>query len=108
MIVQLLEGIGAISSAKSKKVMSWSGNYQDSITAPLGCMHDDDVVGSDDEDEQEDTCELDRGGSILSAVKKVGAIISTSDDLLILFCSFERLSAPYDQAPSTNRVGSIK
>jgi hypothetical protein len=108
MIVQLLEGIGAISAAKSKKAMSRSGNYQDSVTAPLGRMHDDDAVGSDDEDEQEDTLELDRGGSILSAVEKVGAIILTSDGLLISVCSFERLSAPYDQAPSANRVGSIK
>ena len=61
-------------------------------------MHDNDAVGSNNEDKQEDTLKLDRGGSILSAIKKVGAIISISDNLLISFCSFERLFTPYNQA----------
>jgi hypothetical protein len=109
MITQLLEGIGAISAAESKKATSRSGNYQDSVTTPLSRTSDDDAVGRDDEDEQDEvSLDLDRCGSILSAVEKAGAIISMSDNLLTSFHSFERLSAPYVQAPSANRTGSTK
>jgi len=45
--IKLLEAIGAISAAESKKATSRSGNYQDSATAPLGREHDDDAVGQD-------------------------------------------------------------
>lgn len=70
-IAQLLEGIGAISTTDSKKAMSRSGNYQDSVTAPLGRAFDDDAVGRDGEDEQDEvTLELDSSSSILSAVEK--------------------------------------
>jgi hypothetical protein len=73
MIAQLLEGIGAISAAESKKAMSRSGNYQDSVTAPLSRTFDDNAVGKDDEDEQDEvSLELDMSGSILSAVEKAG------------------------------------
>jgi len=75
MIAQLLEGIGAISTTDSKKAMSRSGNYQDSVTVPLGRMFDDDAVGRDNEDEQDEvSLELDRSGSILSAVEKAGTV----------------------------------
>ena len=75
MISQLLEGIRAISAAKSKKATSWSGNYQDSVTAPIGHAFDDDAVGRDDEDEQDEvSLEVNRSGTILSAVEKVGSI----------------------------------
>jgi hypothetical protein len=78
MIAQLLEGIGAISAAESKKATSRSGNYQDSVTASLSRTFDDDAVGRDDEDEQDEvSLEPDRSGNILSAVEKVGASIST-------------------------------
>jgi len=81
MFAQLLEGIGAISSTESKKAMSQSRNYQDLVTAPLSRMFDDDAVGRDDEDEQDEvSLELDRSGSILSAVEKAGTIISASDN----------------------------
>ena len=109
MFAQLLEGIGAISATESKKAMSRSRNYQDSVTAPLSHMCDDDAVGRDGKDEQDEvSLELDRSGSILSAIEKARTIISTSDKQLTLFHSFERLSVPYDQAPSANRAGSIK
>jgi hypothetical protein len=72
-------------------------------------MFDDDAVGRDDEDEQDEaSLELDRSGSILAAVEKAGIVISTLDNQLTMFHSFERLSAPYDQAHNANRVGSIK
>ena len=81
MFAQLLEGIRAISSTRSKKVMSQSGNYQDSVTAPLSCNFDNDAVGRDDEDEQDKvSLKLDRSGSILSAIEKAGTIISASDN----------------------------
>ena len=109
MFTKLLEGIGAISTAESRKAMSWSRNYQDSVTAPLGRMFDDDVVGRDNEDEQDEVSfELDRSGSILAAVEKASIVISTLDNQLTMFHSFERLSVPYNQAHNANRVGSIK
>jgi len=81
MFAQLLEGIRAISSTESKKAMSRSRNYQDSITAPLSRMFDDDTVRRDNEDEQDEvSLELDRSGSILSAIEKAGTIISASDN----------------------------
>ena len=79
--MQLLEGIGAISTTESKKAMSRSRNYQDSVTAPLNRMFDDDAVGRDNEDEQDEvSLELDRSRSILSAVEKAGTIVSISDN----------------------------
>lgn len=61
--------------------MSRSGNYQDSVTAPLNRMFDDDAVGRDNEDEQDEvSLELDRSRSILSAVEKAGTIVSISDN----------------------------
>lgn len=63
---QLLEGVGAISTAESKKAMSHG--YQGAITDPLGRDFDDDAVGRYNDDE-------DSSGSILSAVGKAGAII---------------------------------
>jgi len=81
MFAQLLESIGAISSTESKKAMSQSGNYQDSVTAPLSHMFDDDAVGRDNEDKQDEvSLELDRSRSILSAIEKAGTIISASDN----------------------------
>ena len=85
-ITQLLEGIGAISAVERKKAMSCSGNYQDSVTAPLSCAFDDDTVGKDDEDEQDEvTLEIDHSSTILSAVEKAGAISFVPHDLLTLF-----------------------
>ncbi len=55
--------------------MSWSGNYQDSVTAPLGHMFDNDAVGRDDEDDEDEGMLVhDRSGSILSAIGKAGGI----------------------------------
>jgi hypothetical protein len=74
-ITQLLEGIGAISARESKKAMSRSGNYQDSVTTPLSQTFDDDAVAREDEDEQDElVLEVDQSSSILSAVEKVGAL----------------------------------
>lgn len=84
MIAQLLEGIGAISAADSRKAMSRSGNYQDSITAPIGHISNNEVIGRDDEDEQDEgNPDPHMSGRILAAVEKASAIISTSYNLLI-------------------------
>ena len=54
-----------------KKATSRSGNYQDSVTAPLSCTFNDDAVGKDDQDEQDEvSLELDGSGHILSAVER--------------------------------------
>jgi hypothetical protein len=72
-IAQLLEGIGAISATESRKAMSRSGNYQDSVTAPLGLAFDDEALGKHNEDEQDETNpEVGRPEHILTAVEKVG------------------------------------
>jgi len=84
MIAQLLEGIGAISAADSRKAMSWSGNYQDTIIAPIGRISNNEVIGRDDEDKQDESNpDPDMSGRILTTVEKASAIISTSYDLLI-------------------------
>jgi len=101
--------IGAISAAKSKKAMSQSGNYQDSVTTLLGHTFDDNAVRRDDEDEQDEvSLKLNRSRTILSAIEKACDIMFKSDKLLTSSHSFERLSMPFDQAPSANRVGLIK
>jgi hypothetical protein len=54
-----------------------SRNYQDSVTVPLSRASDDNAVGKDDEDEQDEvSLELNRSGSILSAIKKAGVFKS--------------------------------
>jgi hypothetical protein len=63
---QLLEGVGAISTAESKKAMSHG--YQGAITDSLSRDYDDDAVGRYNDDE-------DSSSSILSAVGKAGIII---------------------------------
>jgi hypothetical protein len=72
----LLEGIGAISAAESKKATSRRGNYQDSVTAPIGRTFDDDATAQDDEDEQEAvSLEVKLTSDILPAVEKVNVVI---------------------------------
>jgi hypothetical protein len=62
---QLLEAIGAISKSDSLKASSRNGNYQDSTTAPLSRVHD-------DEDQLGDVILIpDASGNILLAVDKV-------------------------------------
>jgi hypothetical protein len=53
MFIQLLEGIGALSKADTKKALLRSGNYQDNTVAPMDCEHDNEVVQLDDEEEHE-------------------------------------------------------
>jgi hypothetical protein len=94
MMSQLVEGIGAISAAESKKAMFQSGNYQNSVITPVNHAFDNDVVGRDDEDTQDEISpEYDRSENIFSAIEKVG--IPTSNNLLTLswFHSFEKLFA---------------
>lgn len=57
---------------EAQKATSWSGNYQDSTTVPLGRSHDDDAAAQDDGD-QEKAVSLspDAYGNILPAVEKV-------------------------------------
>lgn len=76
-VIQLLEGIGAISATECKKAMSRRGNYQDSIAAPIDRGSDDDAVARDGEDEQDNpSLEVDPTSSMLSAVEKVLTLIA--------------------------------
>ena len=72
--LQLLDTIGAVKKDKKKKD-KYEGAYQDSITAPLGHEHDDDVVGQlDGGDEDPDISESDPElhlMEVLSAIEKV-------------------------------------
>jgi len=90
---KLLEPIGVISAAESKKATSRSGNYQDSSTAPLGREYDGDAVGKDDADEQEvPSLVEDTTGNILSGVDKVRGCDITSQQSLLTHCSSGKLS----------------
>jgi hypothetical protein len=66
---QLLEAIGAISGSDAQKANSQNGNYQDSTTAPLSRVHDDEAVVQNDGDDV--TLTPDASGQILPAVDKV-------------------------------------
>ena len=84
-IWQLLEGIGALLKAASKKAKSRSGNYQDSAVAPVEREFDDEAVQQEDEDEDEDedeneSCAM-RPDGILSAVVKVMSSFSSIEAL---------------------------
>lgn len=106
LVSKLLEAIGAISAAESKKATSRSGNYQDSATAPLGREHDDDAAGQDDADEQEvPSLVEDTTGNILSGVDKVRCCDITSQQSLLTHCSFGKLSVRFVLAPSASRPG---
>jgi hypothetical protein len=102
--IQLLEGVGAISTAEGKKARSRSGNYQDAILDPLKPSPevDSDNVGRYDEDGVDDN-----PNTILSAVEKASGIFRLYLPLIFL-CSFEGLSVQYDQAHSAKKLGSIK
>jgi hypothetical protein len=52
--IQLLEGIGAISKSDSRKASGRSGNYQDSVIAPVSREHDDAAVVNGEEEDEED------------------------------------------------------
>lgn len=102
--IQLLEGVGAISTAEGKKARSRSGNYQDAILDPLKPSPevDSDNVGRYDEDGVNDN-----PNTILSAVEKASGIFRLYLPLIFLR-SFEGLSVQYDQAHSAKKLGSIK
>ena len=70
---QLLEAIGAISKSEAQKTTMWNGNYQDSTTAHLSHVHDDNAAVQDDGDQLDDVAlTLDASGKILpEAVDKV-------------------------------------
>jgi len=65
LVLKLLEGIGAVSSAEVKKAASRAGNYQDAATASLDRDLDNDATTQDDS-EGPDQLE-----SILSSIDKV-------------------------------------
>ncbi|GLB44045.1 putative protein dimerization activity [Lyophyllum shimeji] len=71
--IKLLEGIGALSKAESKKALSRSGNYQDNTTTPLGREHDDAAVMLDDDEEELP----EKGSTVLLAITKLRKIIRT-------------------------------
>jgi hypothetical protein len=67
---------------KGKKASS-DAAYQDSVTAPLGQAHDEDIMGLQDEDnEDEDDVPIDLSTSgeplteVLTAVEKVNSLLS--------------------------------
>jgi hypothetical protein len=105
LVSKLLEAIGAISAAESKKATSRSGNYLDSATAPLGREHDDNAAGQDDADEQEPSLVEDTTGNILSGVDKVRGSDITSQQSLLTRCSSGKLSVRFVLAPSASRHG---
>ena len=72
--VQLLESIGALSKADSKKAKSHSNNYQNSTVAPVDHEYDNEAIQQEDEEEYEDKSSATAGGrcgGIISAVAKV-------------------------------------
>ena len=72
--IKLLEAIGALSKADAEKAASCSGNYQDAITAPLSCVHDNDAEGLTDGNQLTDVDPdllPNSSGNIFSAVDKV-------------------------------------
>ena len=72
--VQLLEGIGALSKADSKKAKSHSSNYQESTVVPVDHEYDNEAIQQEDEEEYEDessTTASGRHDGIISAVVKV-------------------------------------
>lgn len=76
MLVQLLEGIGAMSKVDGNKAKSCSGNYQDSAVAPVDREFDNKAVQQedeeeDDEEEHKDEEEHDASEGIIFAVTKV-------------------------------------
>ena len=75
LIVQLLEGIGAISNAEGKKAAACSGNYQDNVTTPLAHEHDDDATANNEIDEEAEDMDLDTNveaaNSVLPAIERV-------------------------------------
>ncbi|PPQ80850.1 hypothetical protein CVT25_001974 [Psilocybe cyanescens] len=74
--IKLLEAIGAFSKTEARKAASRSGNYQDSTTAPLSRVHDDDAAVQEDGDQQDFvSLSLDTSSNILPAVKKLPKII---------------------------------
>ncbi|KIL55047.1 hypothetical protein M378DRAFT_188692 [Amanita muscaria Koide BX008] len=75
--IKLLEGIGAISKADSKKAKSRSSNYQDNAVAPVDREFDDDAVQQEDEEEVDENTSstTSRADGILSAVARVRKII---------------------------------
>jgi hypothetical protein len=67
---------------KGKKASS-DAAYQDSVTAPLGRAHDEDITGlQDEDDEDEDDVPIDSSPSgeqlreVLTAVEKVNPLLS--------------------------------
>ena len=67
---------------KGKKASSDTA-YQDSVTAPLGQAHDEDITGlQDEDDEDEDNVPIDSSTSgeplreVLTAVEKVNPLLS--------------------------------
>ena len=82
--------------------MSQSGNYQDSVTAPLSHAFDDEAVGKDNEDEQDEVrLELDPSSTVLSAVEKACSFNPKLCDMLMLF-SIASKNFPCDMSkPST-------
>jgi hypothetical protein len=82
--------------------MSQSGNYQDSVTAPLSCTFNNEAVGKDDEDKQDEVrLELEPSSTILSAVEKSSTFNPKLHDLLILFPTASKNCPCNTSKPST-------
>lgn len=77
MLVQLLEGIGAISRADGRKATARAGNYQDSVTRPLSRDHDDNATADVDPDviNAELDADTDPAMRVLPVVEKLRKIV---------------------------------
>jgi hypothetical protein len=110
MFIQLLEGIGALSKADTKKALSRSGNYQDNTVAPMDREHDNEVVQLDDEEEHEDQDpSSDNSDTIISAIAKVIsmaflAYTSMPAILIIINAATEDCSARPVKPPTTPKM----
>ena len=109
--LQLLRGIGAVSSAEGKKAASRAGNYQDAATASLDRDLDNDATAQDDSEGDQanltvSSCTVEPDGpgcpdqskNILSFVDKVMPTILWLWPTFMTTCSFDKLSMLSDQA----------
>ncbi|KAF5376117.1 hypothetical protein D9615_007777 [Tricholomella constricta] len=70
--LKLLEGIGAISKADSKKVVSRGGNYQEVVSVPISRDADDDAVAREDNSEPTPNSDDIEGSPVEEMLSAVG------------------------------------
>ena len=63
---QLLEGIGAISKANGQRAAACGNNYQDNVTIPLTCEHDNNTIAKDNPDGDIEVADTEVADGVLS------------------------------------------